>query len=127
MMAKVDDDCSGSLSFPEFASMVSLCKEQGDDDDEEKRRLELLAEEERNRPPFHILRGALTIDPEKRPEKDIDTILQQVTAHFPEPDCNDTEMIQYVERCGNSSTSELLKTWMMKLPGGYAVKCGLRR
>ena len=80
-MAKVDDDGNGTLSFPEFAVMMSLCKERANDDDEsEGPRAEAaaLAEEERNKQPFHMLRQLLQVDPEYRHEKDVDLILQQV-------------------------------------------------
>ena len=78
-MAKVDDDGNGTLSFPEFAVMMSLCKERVNNDDEsEGPRAEALAEEERNKQPFLVLRQLLQVDPEYRLEKDVDLILQQV-------------------------------------------------
>ena len=73
---KVDDDGNGNLSFPEFAAMVSMCKDHGSEEDE--RRLAEAAEKEKNTQPFHLLREALQKPPDERHENELNTILQQV-------------------------------------------------
>lgn len=81
MLAAADDDCDGTLSFPEFVVMMSQMKQKDvDESEEEAARLAALQEEaDRAKQPYFELRQALMLPCDQRLERDIDLILDKVT------------------------------------------------
>ena len=84
MLAEADDDCDGTLSFPEFVVMMSQMKQNSNDEasQEAARLAAALEEAERAKQPYFDLRQALQLPCEQRLDRDIDLILDKVPVAF---------------------------------------------